>query len=114
MKTVFDMIQENSAKSVAFVFAGDTNVAKDHEIQEVGLPGNVADVWEMCGSSEKEKLTWNIEAQPLVSRLDHVYINNNGPLRPVKFCLIGREKIDKFGCYPSDHLGVWVDFEISQ
>lgn len=111
MKTVFDLMQGSYEKSIVSIFGGDTN-AKDHEIHEIGLPVNVEDAWEACGSKAKKKFTWNTHV-PVV-RIDRVYFTNNGPLRPSEFYLIGGEKMDKFGCYPSDHFGVWVDFKILQ
>lgn len=96
---------------VSCVFGGDLNT-RDSEISEIGLPEGVIDIWEACGSSKKEKLTWNTNVP--VSRCDRVYLcPSDGPLMPVSFKRIGGERLEGFGCFPSDHFGIWIEFKVN-
>jgi tyrosyl-DNA phosphodiesterase 2 len=108
IKTAFGMMQQYADNSLLSIFGGDMNTY-DKEIQEIGLPSSVIDVWEACGSYKAEKFTFNSEV--LVKRLDRVYLGQNSDIvKAVGFHLVGRDKIAKLGCHPSDHLGVWIDF----
>ena len=108
MKTTFSLMQDYCEK--ISVFGGDLNTT-NFEVQDVGLPDCIVDLWEVCGSDKKEKMTWN--SNFLTTRYDRVYLSpKDGPVQPVKFYLIGREKLDKIGCHPSDHLGIWVEFNL--
>lgn len=110
MQTSFSLMQDYYEKNIISVFGGDLNTT-DFEVQDVGLPDSIVDLWEVCGFDKKEKLTWNSNFP--TTRYDRVYLcPKNGPVQPVKFYLIGREKLDEIDCHPSDHLGIWVEFNL--
>ena len=110
LKVAFNRMEELNKMGTISIFGGDMNTY-DSEILEIGLPPSVTDIWEYCGAEKGKKQTWNTNVP--VFRPDRVYLGpKDGPLIPVKFCLVGREKLSKYNCYPSDHLGIWIDFKL--
>ena len=108
--------------SVNVIFGGDTNL-RDKEVNEVsGLPNEVIDVWESCGSPQDAKFTWDISendnkdmngAKPKL-RFDQIFLRQtqSGKLvKPNTFTLIGKERLS-CGRFASDHWGVWLEFSI--
>lgn len=105
------------------LFAGDLNV-RNKEVNKIGVPKEVLDVWEACGSDEKHKFTWDTrkndffeEKQTITARYDRMYLSpSDGRVKPMLFELVGKEKIPIASCgqesFPSDHWGMWAEFEI--
>ena len=110
LKMAFDKMEELGKSGSVTIFGGDTNTF-DTEIEDIGLPEQVKDVWVFLGSDKKKGKTWNTNV--LIHRPDRVYFGpTEGPVTPVTFDLIGNERIPRLGCYPSDHLGIWIDFDM--
>lgn len=109
VSTVFNLMSsltESQAKTC--IFGGDTNVM-GREVEQVGLPDNFGDLWEMCGSDLSKRCTWD-STEPRI-RLDRIYMCPKGSrLQPDTFDLVGESLLDNYGVYPSDHLGVWAEF----
>lgn len=83
------------------------------EVEQVGLPETFGDLWEMCGSDPRRKLTWD-STEPRM-RLDRLYMCPKGSsLQPTTFDLVGESLLDDHGVYASDHLGVWAEFELKE
>ena len=120
LKTVFS-IMSDLHKSKACIFGGDLNL-RDSEVKSVGLPQNTVDVWEACGSEEAHKYTWDVGANDNLNwqfpnkpklRFDRVYLSpSHGKLQPKSFSLVGKERLPSCGRFPSDHWGIWMEFEL--
>ena len=110
LKTAFDKMDKINKSGGIAVFGGDTNTF-DREIEAIGLPPLVQDIWVLLGSDKKKCKTWNTSF--LVQRFDRVFFGpTSGTTHPVTFDLVGREKLPDPSCYPSDHLGIWINFEV--
>ena len=108
--------------NVTVIFGGDTNL-RDKEVNAVGgLPNEVLDVWESCGSPQDAKFTWDISendnkdmngAQPKL-RFDRIFLRqaqSGKVVKPNTFTLIGKERLS-CGRFASDHWGVWLEFSV--
>lgn len=106
------------------IFGGDMNL-RDQEVTDVGLPEPVVDVWEYCGSEEEHHYTWDISANDNLVwrysnkpqlRFDRLYFSpQSSPfVQPAIFQLIGKERISSCGRFPSDHWGMWAEFQIKE
>ena len=110
LQTAFNKMEEIRKSGGVAVFGGDTNTF-DEEIKEIGLPSLVQDTWVHLGSDKKKCKTWNTNFP--VHRPDRIYFGpTNGSVIPVTFDLIGKDRVPNYGCYPSDHLGIWINFEV--
>ena len=108
--TLMSNLSESQGKIC--IFGGDMNIT-DQEVEQVGLPETFGDLWEMCGSDPRRKLTW--ESFEPTKRLDRLYMCPKGSaLQPTTFDLVGECLLDDYGVYASDHLGVWVEFELKE
>lgn len=92
-----------------------------------GIPTGVEDLWISCGSPKECQYTWNCMKNDNIGgfqgaefkprcRFDRIYVKHcstdKGPIwKPVKFSLVGTERIHRYGRFPSDHWGVMIDFE---
>ncbi|XP_028404302.1 tyrosyl-DNA phosphodiesterase 2-like [Dendronephthya gigantea] len=105
------------------VFGGDTNL-RDKEVADVqGLPEEVFDVWEYCGSSQDAEFTWDMSENDNIDmnggtpklRFDRIFLrsakNGEVKLNPSSFTLIGKERL-QCGRFPSDHWGIWLEFSV--
>ena len=114
LQTCFRIMEEKLLKDPGGVciLGGDLNL-KDSELAQIrGLPENVYDVWEFCGSEAEQKYTF--ESSKPRFRLDRLYCcADEMKLVPKLFELVGREEIAQCGgMFPSDHFGLWAEFEI--
>lgn len=110
LKAAFSIMREMQAQQKFAIFGGDLNLL---EKEVHSLPDNFVDAWEACGSGYQEKCTW--ESSDPRFRLDRVYFsspNDNSKLVPTKFSLVGTSTIKGIGVHPSDHLGMWVEFNV--
>ena len=112
LKTAFNKMEELIKKGDIAIFGGDMNTF-DAEISNVGLPTSVQDVWVYLGSDRKKCKTWNTKFP--VNRPDRVYFGpTDGPVCPTTFDLIGKDIISHFGCHPSDHYGILINFAMKE
>lgn len=111
LRMTFALMGELLLESKLGIFAGDTNLM-DKEVTIVGIPENIVDVWEACGSDIKQKFTWD-SSEPRF-RLDRAYFSAtpDSKLQARKFVLVGDDLLAQYGVYPSDHLGMWVEFSL--
>ena len=104
------------------IFAGDLNI-RDNEVKSVQVPPRIIDVWEACGSVEKHKFTWDTDENDNLEwsfsprpssklRFDRMYLSpSDGKFKPKKFELVGKERIPSCQRFPSDHWGMWAEYE---
>lgn len=113
LSAVFNLMSSLSeSQGKICIFGGDTNIT-GREVEQVGLPETFGDLWEMCGSDPRRKLTWD-STEPRM-RLDRLYMCPKGSaLQPTTFDLVGESLLDDHGVYASDHLGVWAEFELKE
>lgn len=119
LSTVFDMMSKSSKKNM--IFGGDLNL-RDAEVKSVGIPPNTVDVWEACGSVEKEKFTWDVSQNDNLHwtspnkpkcRFDRFYLlSREGEVKAKSFSLVGKERLPGCKRFPSDHWGVWMEFSV--
>ena len=132
LKTCFQFVDEQrSMFNRACILGGDLN-ARDHEVSDVGLPASTIDVWEVCGSNEEHRYTWDITANDNLLwrfpnkpqlRFDRLYLtvpmaltadnDGEGFVRPGSFELIGKDRIASCKRFPSDHWGIFATFDVS-
>lgn len=139
---VFDLMKETCAKNpnTSCVFGGDLNL-RDNEVRSVGVPPGMVDVWEACGSPPSERYTWDVKENDNLHwpypnrpscRFDRLYLmpdSGRGLRIPPsaaaspsaggeqqarnRFVLVGKARLSKCGGrFPSDHWGMWAEFEI--
>ncbi|XP_063407239.1 tyrosyl-DNA phosphodiesterase 2-like isoform X2 [Mytilus trossulus] len=103
--------------------------ALHHVIREMkGLPKGVLDLWIETGRNKDTQFTWdtsintnlkfaeNQDFKPKI-RFDRIYMRHpktEPVISPVSFQLIGQEKIPTCDCFPSDHWGILVHFDINK
>lgn len=117
LKTCFEFILKCGK---VCIFGGDLNV-EDHEVADVGVPSDIVDIWEACGSPKEFKYTWdgvqndNRTSKDAVYkerlRLDRLYLFGNDQVVPAVFELVGKERLPS-GLFPSDHWGLWTKFDM--
>lgn len=122
LKKTFE-IMERLQQSKTCIFGGDLNV-RDAEVASVGLPKNTVDVWEACGSQMEHKYTWDISKNDNLDwpfpnkpklRFDRLYLSpTDSQLFPKSFELVGRERLPSCNQFPSDHWGMWAEFEVKE
>ena len=115
LKTCFHIMKEQLQKDPQSlsILGGDLNLMDSELAQISGLPENFYDVWEVCGSDAEQRHTWD-SSEPRF-RLDRFCCCAGPEMRlvPVFFELLGREELLKCGdMFPSDHLGLWAEFEM--
>ena len=119
LNTVFELMTKLQQSKIC-IFGGDLNV-RDAEVRSVGLPENTVDVWEACGSQEEHKYTrdvsandWRYPNKPKL-RLDRLYLcPRDRQLHPKSFALVGKERLPGIDRFPSDHWGIWAEFEVRE
>ncbi|ETE72543.1 Tyrosyl-DNA phosphodiesterase 2 [Ophiophagus hannah] len=108
-------------ESSSVIFGGDTNL-RDKEVAKIGgLPNSVLDIWEFLGKPEHCRYTWdtsqnsNLNARyKCKSRFDRLFFRGataGGQIIPQNLDLIGLEKLD-CGRFPSDHWGLFCNFDV--
>ncbi|KAM3928283.1 tyrosyl-DNA phosphodiesterase 2 [Leptodactylus fuscus] len=120
LRIVLKKIQE-VPPSTTVIFGGDTNL-RDKEVEQIGgLPDNTLDIWEFLGKPERCRYTWDTKINnnlrlPYASRLrfDRIFYRtavDGSQVVPQSLDLIGTEKLD-CGRFPSDHWGLFCDFDV--
>lgn len=97
---------------------------RDWEVESVGLPERCIDVWEACGSQKEHRYTWDVSANDNLDwpypnrpklRFDRLYLSpSDSQLLPKSFALVGKERLPGIGRFPSDHWGMWAEFEVKK
>ena len=125
LRQCFEFIKDQNELLLRIcLLGGDLNL-RDHEVKEVGLPPPVTDIWEACGSDEEHRYTWDLTTNknkklrpgpPPQLRFDRFYISpgDNQFVKPLHFELIGKEVIPDINRHPSDHWGMWCEFDITK
>ncbi|XP_042320960.1 tyrosyl-DNA phosphodiesterase 2 [Sceloporus undulatus] len=108
-------------ESTAVIFGGDTNL-RDKELAKIGgLPDNILDIWEFLGKPEHCHYTWDTSQNTNLAarykcqlRFDRLFLraaSAGGQIIPRSLDLIGLEKLD-CGRFPSDHWGLFCNFDV--
>ena len=58
LKEAFEKVQ-NTDENSSVIFAGDLNIL-DSEIDKVGIPSGVEDLWMALGECKEYQFTWNL------------------------------------------------------
>ena len=113
-------LQESNKVSI---FGGDLNIGDD-EIESIGVPTGIIDVWEACGSPEEHRYTWDVSENDNLDwwfktrprkRVDRIYVSpSDGVLQPKSFQLVGKERLKQCGRFPSDHWGMMMEFKFKK
>lgn len=97
------------------VICGDMNIS-EKENNLFKLDNYWSDCWILDGSNIEKKYTFDYKTNMFInnktkyrSRLDRVFIKNNGLLKLDRFDLVGNSK----GLIPSDHFGIIVNLSIN-
>ena len=118
LKQVFEFIQSQD-QSHTILFGGDMNL-RDPEVRAVGLPVDIRDAWEACGSCQESKFTWDVSENSNLDwqfkskpkcRFDRLFVRpgkDDSCFVPRKFYLVGKLPLT-CGLYPSDHWGIICD-----
>ena len=121
LKAAFEVMVKAGKEWKACVFGGDLNI-RDAELKSVGIPEGIADAWQACGSDPESKFTWDVKNNDNLdwrypnrpqARYDRVFFTTGGSgrLQPRLFELVGQDRLHNCGRFPSDHWGIWVEFE---
>ena len=115
LRTCFRIMKEELGREPrgTSILGGDLNLMDKELAQICGLPDDFYDVWERCGSDYSEKYTWD-SSEPRF-RLDRLLCcaSQDVKLVPSLFQVVGRDKVQRCGdMHPSDHLGIWAEFEL--
>ncbi|PSN48789.1 Tyrosyl-DNA phosphodiesterase 2 [Blattella germanica] len=122
LKDCFKLAQDfPEGKTV--LLAGDLNLRDKELVSAGGIPPGFEDLWVSCGSRKECQFTWDMirnmnkempgKFKPRF-RFDRAYLRNSHPKKvtPVHFGLVGIEKVLNTQCFPSDHWGLHIHFNI--
>jgi tyrosyl-DNA phosphodiesterase 2 len=104
-------------RNTRVIVGGDLNIREN----EVPNEWKNNDCWKLAGRDPDNEYTWDLKlndnarmpngAKPRC-RFDRVYIFSNDEAKAVKsFSLVGKERVDGLGRFPSDHFGILVSFD---
>ena len=120
LRATFDAMVRARGEGKICIFGGDLNV-REAEVKSVKVPDGVIDAWEACGSDKESKFTWDLKTNDNLNwpypgrpqaRYDRVYCTSpTGRLRPTNFELVGQDRLHNCNRFPSDHWGMWVEFD---
>ena len=123
LKLVFEKMTELEKLKKISIFGGDLNI-REAEVKRAEVPLNVVDVWEACGKQKEHQYSWDVSENDNLdwpypnrpkSRFDRVYLSpGGGALQPKTFELVGKDRISPCGRFPSDHWGLWMEFEVKK
>ena len=123
LRTAFGVMVANQKEKKVCIFGGDLNV-REAEVKSVKVPENVIDVWQACGSDHATQFTWDVKNNDNLTwpypnrpqaRYDRVYCTvSDGKLTPTQFELVGQDRLHHCDRFPSDHWGLWVEFDAQQ
>lgn len=115
---------KGQAPEKSIIFGGDLNL-RDREVEDIGgLQQGIVDIWELCGRalntcytwdmSRNDNLDWRPGAPKPRFRFDRIYFRPSVPphLKPSSFVLVGQERLQLQGCFPSDHWGILCEFAV--
>ena len=120
LRIAFEIVT-NGDENSSVIFAGDLN-ARDSEVEKVGIPIGVEDVWEKFGEPKENQFTWdltintnkkNLDKKKPRFRFDRVYSKRSAltKMEPKCFYFCGTQKVKDWKCFPSDHFGIVCEFE---
>ena len=124
LSEVFGIMERSNRMSI---FGGDLNLRDTEVILRDDMPEDAIDIWEACGRQKEHQYTWDTtvndnlgivasphDQQPLQRfRFDRIYLNpDDGALQPKSFELVGKERLPGCRQFPSDHWGLWVEFQV--
>lgn len=122
LRIAFDKVSKISANKTV-ILAGDFNL-RDKELQCLGLPADIEDVWIVCGSRKECAYTWDMTRNDNLTynsgsrykprfRFDRLFLRKSSPVKvePDYFGLIGLERLRPHTCFPSDHWGILSKFQ---
>lgn len=124
LKDSFKTVQD-FPEDYTVLLAGDMNLRDKELVLAGGIPPGMEDLWLSCGSRKECQYTWDMvrncnkemtgKFKPRF-RFDRAYIRHSHPKRaaPVHFGLVGIEKVTNMQCFPSDHWGLHVHFNIEK
>jgi len=123
LKKAFEFITTLQQSRIC-IFGGDLNV-RDWEVESVGLPERCIDVWKACGSQKEHRYTWDVSANDNLDwpypnrpklRFDRLYLSPSDSQLLSKKPLhwLARERLPGIGRFPSDHWGMWAEFEVKK
>ena len=123
LKIAFELVKDTDENSTV-LFAGDLNV-RDSEVERVGVPWRVDDVWIRLGAHKECQFTWdltvntnkkNMDKKKPRFRFDRVYYRPSAKneIKPLSFKFCGTEKVPSWKCFPSDHFGIICEFEFNK
>ena len=123
LREVFTQMTGIKDKGDVCIFGGDLNL-RDKEVQSVGIPDGIVDVWKACGSPKDHQYTWDIETNDNLTwefpnkpraRFDRLYLcpADEERITPQGFKLIGTDRVASIGRFPSDHYGIYVEFALN-
>ena len=120
LRLAFEVVT-NGDENSSVIFAGDLNV-RDSEVEKVGIPIGVEDVWEKFGEPKEYQFTWdltintnkkNLDKKKPRFRFDRVYFKRSAvnQMEPKYSYFCGTQKLQDWKCFPSDHFGIVCEFE---
>ena len=115
---------EKADKNCTVLLAGDLNT-RDSEVQQIGIPSGIKDLWIALGERKECRYTWdtmrnnNTEMPGKFKprcRFDRAYFRSSTQqeIKPEHFGLCGIEKVSGMQCFPSDHWGIYCIFDINK
>jgi len=121
MKQAID-IAKTKDSDFSVLFAGDLNI-RDSEVEKLGIPNSIQDLWISLGQRKECQYTWdtmrnsNTEVAGRFKprcRFDRAYFRSSTKknIVPEHFGLCGIEKVSGTQCFPSDHWGLYCIFDI--
>ena len=121
LSTCFNAILEQKSQNV--ILAGDLNI-REAELKSIGgVPKDIFDAWQICGSLANTKFTWDLQLNDNLifdfgkprARYDRMFYRTSAEklFKSTAFKLVGTEKIEACQLFPSDHFGMLVSFAVS-
>ena len=121
LRAAFDAMMKAKGEGKFCIFGGDLNI-REAEVKSVKVPDGILDAWQVCGSKVDTKFTWDLKMNDNLdwpypsrpqARYDRVYCTSpGGALKPTTFELVGQDRLHNCDRFPSDHWGMWVEFDI--
>ena len=125
LRKSFKMAMDGDVNSTV-ILAGDLN-ARDSEVEKVGIPKGIEDLWVALGKRKECQYTWDMQRNKNITseiitkfkprcRFDRVYFRPSAlqEIKPEHFGLCGVEKVPGMQCFPSDHWGIFCIFDINK
>ena len=123
LKEAFKLAKDHNKNSTV-ILAGDMN-ARDTEVNKVGIPVGIEDLWVSLGKRKECQYTWDTLRNNNLQmggkfkprcRFDRVYFRQSAAkdITAEHFGLCGIEKVAGMQCFPSDHWGMYCIFDIKK